>query len=93
MQCYRFYALRPISKWKEPIIKGVIAKPPKFPFEQPAPNKLIMKYISHRGLHDIFRFGQGSGPLLPRGTSNPQDRPWRGRDYLRALASPERGSA
>jgi hypothetical protein len=30
------------------------AKPPQFQFEQPAPNKLIMKYISERGLGDIF---------------------------------------
>jgi hypothetical protein len=30
------------------------AKPPKFQFEQLAPNKLVMKYISHRGLGDIF---------------------------------------
>ena len=30
------------------------AKPPAFQFEQPAPNKLIMKYISYRGLGDIL---------------------------------------
>jgi hypothetical protein len=30
------------------------ARPPVFTYEQPAPNKLIMKYSSHRGLGDIF---------------------------------------
>lgn len=30
------------------------AHPPVFTFEQPAPNKLIMKYSSRRGLGDIF---------------------------------------
>ena len=30
------------------------AHPPNFQFEQPAPNKLVMKYVSQRGLGDIF---------------------------------------
>ena len=30
------------------------AHPPAFAFEEPAPNKLVMRYISSRGLGDIF---------------------------------------
>lgn len=30
------------------------ARPPVFSYEQPAPNKLVMKYASHRDLGDIF---------------------------------------
>jgi hypothetical protein len=30
------------------------ARPPVFSYEQPAPNKLIMKYSSHRHLEDVF---------------------------------------